>query len=142
MQQRHSYFWGIVFLVVLVGMVQTLWAESIGKGWAVPVQVPYEAPSKGQHLPAESVPQNTKPLTPEEIQRAESLLPLLEGPQEFWAMGEFVHLGEPAVPVLVKGLTMPGPRIRYNVIETISMLKAVSARQPLSKRISRQRETI
>ena len=42
-------------------------------------------------------------------------------------MGEFVHLGEPAVPVLVKGLTMPGPRIRYNVIETISMLKAASA---------------
>ena len=42
-------------------------------------------------------------------------------------MGEFVHLGEPAVPVLIKGLTMPGPRIRYNVIETISMLKAASA---------------
>jgi HEAT repeat protein len=29
--------------------------------------------------------------------------------------------------VLVKGLTMPGPRIRYNTIETISMLKAASA---------------
>ena len=127
MQQRHSYFGGIVFLVVLVGMVQTLWAESIGKGWAVPVQVPYEAPPKGQNLSAETVPQNTKPLRPEEIQRAEALLPLLEGPQEFWAMGEFVHLGEPVVPVLVKGLSMPGPRIRYNVIETISMLKAASA---------------
>jgi HEAT repeat protein len=42
-------------------------------------------------------------------------------------MGEFVHLGEPSVPVLIKGLTMPGPRTRYNVIETISMLKATSA---------------
>lgn len=126
-QQRHSCSWGIVFLVVLVGMAQTLWAESIGKTWIIPVQVPYEAPPKGQHLPAESVPQNTKPLTPEEIQRAEALLPLLEGPQEFWAMGEFVHLGEPSVPVLVKGLTMPGPRIRYNTIETILMLKATSA---------------
>lgn len=108
-------------------MAQTLWAEPVGNGWATPVQVPYEAPPKGQDLPAESVPQNTKPLTPQEVQRAEALLPLLEGAQEFWAMGEFVHLGEPAVPVLVKGLTMPGPRIRYNVIETISMLKATSA---------------
>jgi HEAT repeat protein len=42
-------------------------------------------------------------------------------------MGEFVHLGEPSVPVLVKALNMPGPRIRYNAIETISMLHAVSA---------------
>ena len=29
--------------------------------------------------------------------------------------------------MLVKALTMPGPRIRYNAIETISMLKAASA---------------
>ncbi len=42
-------------------------------------------------------------------------------------MGEFVHLGEPAVPVLVKALTMPGPRIRYNAIETISMLQSRAA---------------
>jgi HEAT repeat protein len=41
-------------------------------------------------------------------------------------MGEFVHLGEPSVPVLVKALAMPSPRIRYNAIETISMMKAVS----------------
>jgi hypothetical protein len=188
-QQRHSYSWGIAFLVLMVGTAQTLWAEPgslpgidrstvandprpsvsfsaqknpqcipantppvfpglrpciwphllrlvtndnagqapLGKGWVILVQVPYEAPPKGQNIPAESVPQNTKPLTAEEVQRAEALLPLLEGPQEFWAMGEFVHLGEPSVPVLVKGLTMPGPRIRYNVIETISMLKAASA---------------
>ena len=138
MQQRCSCRKVIVLMALVLGMAQTLWAETRslsdnvgqtlrGKGWTVPVQMPYEPPPKGQHLPAESVPQNTKPLTPEEIQRAEALLPLLEGPQEFWAMGEFVHLGEPAVPVLVKGLTMPGPRIRYNVIETISMLKAPSA---------------
>ena len=93
----------------------------------VPVQMPYEMPPKGQDTPAVSVPQNTKPLTPEEIQRAEALLPLLEGKQEFWAMGEFVHLGEPVVPVLVKALTMQGPRLRYNAIETISMLNAPSA---------------
>jgi len=113
-------------------VAQTLWAEPIGKGWAIPVQLPYEPPPKGQNLPAESIPQNTKPLTAEETQRAEALLPLLEGKQEFWAIGEFVHLGEPSVPVLVKGLTMPGPRIRYNVIETSSMLKAASAVPVLS----------
>jgi HEAT repeat protein len=89
--------------------------------------MPYEMPPKGQDTPAESVPQNTQPLTPEQMQRAEALLPLLEGKQEFWAMGEFVHLGEPSVPVLIKALTMPGPRIRYNAIETISMLQARSA---------------
>lgn len=121
-QQRHAYVWGIVWLAVLVGSAQTLWAEPPEKREVLPVQVPYEAPPKGQDLSAESVPQNTKPLTAAEVQRAEALLPLLEGAQEFWAMGEFVHLGEPAVPVLVKGLAMPGPRIRYNVIETISML--------------------
>jgi hypothetical protein len=135
-QPRHAYSWAIIFSSMLVGTAQILWANpgslSIGqtpieKTWVIAVQVPYEAPPKGQDLSAESVPQNTKPLTAQEVQRAEALLPLLEGAQEFWAMGEFVHLGEPAVPVLVKGLVMPGPRIRYNVIETISMLKAVSA---------------
>ena len=125
--QRPVCRWVIALMGLLLGMAQTLWAEPIEKGWAIPVQMPYEAPPKGQDLPAESVPQNTKPLTAQEAQRAEALLPLLEGPQEFWAMGEFVHLGEPSVPILVKGLTMGGPRIRYNVIETISMLKATSA---------------
>ena len=42
-------------------------------------------------------------------------------------MGEFVHLGESVVPVVTKALTMPGPRIRYNAIETLSMLKSPSA---------------
>jgi hypothetical protein len=126
-QQRCASGWAMVLSVVLVGMAQTLWAEPLGNGLVIPIQVPYEAPPKGQELSAESIPQNTKPLTSEEVQRAEALLPLLEGTQEFWAMGEFVHLGEPSVPVLVRGLTMPGPRIRYNVIETILMLKATSA---------------
>lgn len=90
-------------------------------------QMPYEPPPAGQDAPAVSVPPNTNPLSPEELARAEALLPLLEGKQEFWAMGEFVHLGEPSVPVLIKALVMPSPRIRYNAIETISMMKAVSA---------------
>jgi hypothetical protein len=93
----------------------------------IPVQIPYEMPPQFQDAPpAVTVPPNTKPLTPEELQRAEALLPLLEGKQEFWAMGEFVHLGESSVPVLVKALSMPGPRIRYNAIETLSMLNAAS----------------
>lgn len=92
----------------------------------VPVQMPYEAPPKNQDVPDVSVPPNTAPLGPDELKRAEALLPLLEGKQEFWAMGEFVHLGEPSVPVLVKALAMPSPRVRYNAIETLSMMKAVS----------------
>ncbi|WP_289268602.1 HEAT repeat domain-containing protein [Nitrospira tepida] len=87
----------------------------------------YERPPEGQMVPDTSVPPNTEALSEEELKRAEALLPLLEGKQEYWAIGEFVHLGLPVVPVLVKALTMPGPRIRYNAIETLSILKAASA---------------
>ncbi len=115
-----GFFLSVLVIVPAAAQPQMEWRP-------IPVQMPFEMPPKGSDTPAESVPQNTKALTPEEVQRAEALLPLLEGKQEFWAMGEFVHMGEPGVPVLVKALTMPGPRIRYNAIETISMLKAVSA---------------
>ena len=113
-----------------------LWAMAMGgeyRAWSESLpplqlaQVPYEAPPASQEAPDVSVPPNTNPLSPEELTRAEALLPLLEGKQEFWAMGEFVHLGEPSVPVLIKALAMPSPRIRYNAIETISMMKAASA---------------
>jgi hypothetical protein len=100
-------------------------AFSGGTAWLV--QIPYEGPPKAEPVPDVSVAPNSNPLSPEELQRAEALLPLLEGKQEFWAMGEFVHLGEPIVPVLTKALTMPGPRIRYNAIETLSMLKSPAA---------------
>lgn len=90
---------------------------------AVPVQVPFEAPPKSGPVPDTSVPRSTRPLDATELQRAEALLPLLEGKQELWAMGEFVHLGAPAIPVLVKALTMPSPRARYNAIETLLMIK-------------------
>ncbi len=113
---------GFAGVLLITGMTDAVPASGI-----LLAQMPYEMPPRGDDSQAASVPQNTKALTPEEIQRAEALLPLLEGKQEFWAMGEFVHLGEPSVPVLVKALTMPGPRIRYNAIETISMLKAPSA---------------
>jgi len=115
---------GVMTIMLLAG-TQAVWAWTDG-GRAVPVQMPYEAPPKNQDVPDVSVPPNTNPLSAEELKRAEALLPLLEGKQEFWAMGEFVHLGEPSVPVLIKALTMPSPRIRYNAIETLSMMKGVS----------------
>jgi hypothetical protein len=106
--------------------VQTLYAVSDQPVRIWPIQIPYEAPPKNQDVPDVSIPPNKDPLGPEEVKRAEALLPLLEGKQEFWAMGEFVHLGEPAVPVLVQALTMSSPRIRYNAIETLLMMKGVA----------------
>ena len=114
--------------VILVGLVevQTLHAlaDQPVRTWLI--QIPYEAPPKSQDVPDVSVPPNKNPLSPEELKRTEALLPLLEGKQEFWAMGEFVHLGETAVPVLVQALAMPSPRIRYNAIETLLMMKGVA----------------
>jgi len=121
-----------MMLMSVLGLVLAVGGGEAGQLWAgeqapmLLAQIPYEAPPKQQDVPDVSVPPNTNPLTPEEMTRAEALLPLLEGKQEFWAMGEFVHLGEPSVPALVKGLTMPSPRIRYNTIETLSMMKGVS----------------
>jgi hypothetical protein len=93
----------------------------------VPVQMPYEAPPKPEVTPGTSVAPSNQPLGPEEVKRAEALVPLLEGKQEFWAMGEFVHLGPSVVPILTKALKMPGTRIRYNAIETLLMIRHPSA---------------
>lgn len=121
-------------LIGLLGVLALAVAPALVQGQTPDVtpnlpEVPYgyERPPQAVPAPDTSVQPNDKPLTTEEVQRAEALLPLLDGKQEFWAMGEFVHLGQPVVPILVKALTMPGPRIRYNAIETIGMLKAASA---------------
>jgi hypothetical protein len=90
-------------------------------------QIPYDAPPKAEPAPDTTVPRSTKPLGPEEIQRAEALLPMLESKQELWAMGEFVHLGPSVIPVLVKALKMPSTRLRYNAIETLLIIKDPSA---------------
>src|SRR5213594_3003128 len=66
-------------------------------------------------------------LTEEETKRAEALIPLLDGEQEFWAIGEFVHIGPPAIPVLAKGVRHPSRRGRINAIETMSMIKDKTA---------------
>lgn len=66
-------------------------------------------------------------LTEEETKRAEALIPLLDGEQEFWAIGEFVHIGPPAIAVLAKGVRHPSRRVRINAIETMSMIKDKAA---------------
>lgn len=114
----------------ICGIVCGVWqsgAAAAGQAQPIPVQIPYEMPPKTEAGPDTSVPPLNQPLSPEGLKRAEALLPLLEGKQEFWAMGEFVHIGAPAVPVLVKALTMPSPRIRFNAIETLLMIKDPSA---------------
>src|SRR5207247_4812727 len=62
-----------------------------------------------------------------ETKRAEALIPLMDGEQEFWAIGEFVHFGPPAIPVLAKGVRHPSRRVRINAIETMSMIKDKAA---------------
>jgi hypothetical protein len=116
---------GVIGVLCVMGGVKPLCAGADqSRIWNV--QVPYEAPPVSPDVPDVSIPPNRTPLGPEELKRAEALLPLLEGKQEFWAMGEFVHLGESSVPVLVKALTMSSPRIRYNAIETLLMMKGVA----------------
>jgi hypothetical protein len=67
-----------------------------------------------------------------ETKRTEALVPLLEGGQAFWAIGEFVHLGSPAIPVLVKALNNPSRRVRLNAIEAMYLIKDKSAIQSLN----------
>jgi hypothetical protein len=69
--------------------------------------------------PASAVPAFTE----EDTKRAEALIPMLDSPQELWAIGEFVHLGPPAVPVLAKALQHQSRRVRMNAIETLSLIK-------------------
>ena len=89
----------------------------------IPVQIPYNAPPEADFPEVEQATPAPEVLTEKELKRAEALLPLLEGRQELYIIAEFVHLGKPVVPVLVKALKMPGSRLRYNAIETLSIIK-------------------
>ena len=91
--------------------------------YVVPVQIPYNAPPEPEFPEIEQAAPAPDVLSDKELQRAEALLPLLEGRQELYIIAEFVHLGKPVVPVLVKALKMPGSRLRYNAIETLSIIK-------------------
>ena len=91
--------------------------------YPVPVQIPYNAPPDAEFPEVEQATPAPEVLTEKDLKRAEALLPLLEGRQELYVIAEFVHLGKPVVPVLVKALKMPGSRLRYNAIETLSIIK-------------------
>ncbi|MFO0730439.1 MAG: hypothetical protein U0361_05490 [Nitrospiraceae bacterium] len=88
-----------------IALAPTASAETV---WLV--QVPMRCRPSRNPISDVSVAPNTSPLSAEELQRAEALLPLLEGKQEFWAMGEFVPpVNRSCGPD--QGPAMPGPRI-------------------------------
>jgi len=90
-------------------------------------QLPYEPPPQPDYTPGEDATPAPEQLNEQEQKRLDSLLPLLAGNQELWAIGEFVHFGQHSVPHLIKALKMPGSRIRFNAVETLSMIKDPSA---------------
>jgi len=98
------------------------------------VQMPFELPPQPEYpAPAPATPAPEQ-LSEEEKARLDSLIPLLEGKQELWAMGEFVHFGKHSVPFLAKALEMPGDRLRYNAVETLYMIKDPASVPPLLER--------
>jgi len=114
-----------VLLGCLLGWGWVVSQEAMARhaGQVFPVQIPYEAPPDAEFPEIPEATPSPEVLSEEEMKRAEALLPLLEGRQELYIMGEFVHLGKPVVPVLVKALKMPGTRLRYNAIETLSIIE-------------------
>ncbi len=91
------------------------------------VQVPYSPPPQPDYIPGEDATPAPEQLTEQEKERLASLVPLLDGNQELWAIGEFVHFGKHSVPHLLKALKMAGSRIRFNAVETLSIIKDPSA---------------
>lgn len=123
---RMSLVWVVVGWVILWTASASL--AEVGTSAArsaslVPVQIPYNAPPEAEFPEVEHATPAPDVLSEKELQRAEALLPLLEGRQELYVIAEFVHLGKPVVPVLVKALKLPGSRLRYNAIETLSIIK-------------------
>ncbi len=101
------------------------WQDSLA-GHIIPVQT-FDAPPEAEFPDIQEATPAPEVLSEKELKRAEMLLPLLEGQQELYIMGEFVHLGKPVVPVLVKALKLPGTRVRYNAILTLSMINDARA---------------
>jgi len=112
-----------IFFVVPQGV--EAWQDSL-VGHIIPVQT-FDAPPEAEFPDIPKATPAPEVLSEKELKRAEMLLPLLEGQQELYIMGEFVHLGKPVVPVLVKALKLPGTRVRYNAILTLSMIKDARA---------------
>lgn len=99
--------------------------RSVSTVWLV--QLPFEPPPQPDYTPGEKATPAPETLSEQDKQRLESLIPLLDGKEEFWAMGEFVHFGKHSLPFVIKALKMPGSRMRFNAVETLSMLKDPSA---------------
>ena len=114
---------GLGFLWCGTAALAEVDAPAAQPAYVVPVQIPYNAPPEPEFPEVEQATPAPEVLSEKELQRAEALLPLLEGRQELYIIAEFVHLGKPVVPVLVKALKMPGSRLRYNAIETLSIIK-------------------
>ena len=124
---RHiSVVSGLTLLFFLGhGMVMADQSNVLPKSYLV--QMPYSPPPQRDYAPGEKPTPAPDELTEQEQERLDSLLPLLDGNQELWAIGEFVHFGKHSVPHLIKALKMSGPRIRFNAAETLSMIKDPTA---------------
>ncbi|MCY4612127.1 MAG: HEAT repeat domain-containing protein [Nitrospira sp.] len=123
---RASFVWFVVAWGVLFFASPSLaeaGSSASRPAYLVPVQIPYNAPPEAEFPEVQQATPAPEVLSEKELQRAEALLPLLEGRQELYIIAEFVHLGKPVVPVLVKALKMPGSRLRYNAIETLEIIK-------------------
>jgi len=119
---RFRVLSSMVVAILLVGV--PVWGEQgFEDQYQYLVQLPYEPPSQPEYAPGKKATPAPEVLTPQDQERLESLIPLLEGRQEFWAIGEFVHYGKHSVPYLVEALKMPGSRVRFNAVETLSMIK-------------------
>lgn len=118
-------------VLFVLGNATALAADGVlgtaGQSHVRPVQLPYDPPPKPEFPEVPKATPAPEELSQEDLDRAKALVPLLSGRQELWAMGEFVHLGKPIVPILTKALNEPDPRLRYNAIETLSMIKDTEA---------------
>ena len=124
---RQFLFLAPLVLMVSLGNGAVLAEQHDTRSHIVLTQLPFQPPPQPDYEPGEDATPAPEHLTEEEQSRLESLLPLLDGNQELWAIGEFVHFGKHSVPHLLKALKMPGARIRFNAAETLSMIKDPSA---------------
>ena len=99
MPQRFVIRSQTLFLTVLVFVLVggPLWAAQSGEQRPYTphlylAQIPYEPAIQPEYTPGEDATPAPEILTPKDQERLESLIPLLDGRQEFWAIGEFCPL--------------------------------------------------
>ena len=124
-RQIRSIFGFALVLFLSCGIVAA--GQDTNLPTAYLVQMRYTPPLQPESTPGEEATPAPDELNEQEQKRLDTLLPLLDGNQELWAIGEFVHFGKHSVPHLLKALKMKGPRIRFNAIETLSIIKDPSA---------------